>query len=103
MIGRALTELNIQKAVWYLDSPVSNSGRLKTMICSLFRNCPFENEVQLVRNPDNELAAADHCIATSDSAILDQCKQWFNLSACLVEHLIQQGMKCAWIDLSKSV
>lgn len=101
LIGQTLKTLNIQKAVWYLDSPVSNSGRLKTILGSLFRNYPFENEIQLIPNPDKELAAAEHCIATSDSAILDQCQQWFNLSACLIEHLVQQGIPAALIDLSQ--
>ncbi len=100
IIGHVLTELNIQKAVWYLDSPVSNSGRLKTIIRSRFQNCPFENEVQLVPNPDKELAAAEHCIATSDSAILDQCKRWLNLSLHLLNYLQKQGLSFHLIDLS---
>ncbi len=102
MIGQVLTELNLQKAVWYLDSPVSNSGRLKTIIRSLFQNCPIENEIQLVPNPDKELAAAEHCIATSDSVILDQCKQWLNLPLLLLNYLQQQGLSFHLIDLSNT-
>lgn len=100
IIGQALTALEIQKVIWYLDSPVSNSGRLKTIIRTLFENAPFENEVELVPNPDKELAATAHYIATSDSAILDLCRRWLNLSLYLLKYLQQQGMHFELIDLS---
>lgn len=102
MIGQVLAELKIQKTIWYLDSPVSNSGRLKTIICTLFKNSPFENEVELVLNPDKVLSVSEHCIATSDSVILDHCGQWLNLSVCLLDFLQQQKVSYELIDLSHS-
>ncbi|MEN6307346.1 MAG: DUF434 domain-containing protein [Anaerohalosphaeraceae bacterium] len=102
IIRHVLDGLRIQKAVWYLDSPVSNSGRLKTMIRTLFQSSPFENEVELVLNPDKVLAAADQCIATSDSAILDHCRRWLNLASYLLEYLRQRDISFEWIDLSQT-
>src|SRR5438132_5334408 len=32
LVGEVLAELGVAQATWYLDSPVSNSGRLKQMI-----------------------------------------------------------------------
>jgi len=35
LIGEFLKEAGVTKALWLLDSPVSNSGRLKTLIGEL--------------------------------------------------------------------
>ena len=32
LIGRTASELGVSECLWYLDRPVSNSGRLKTLM-----------------------------------------------------------------------
>ena len=41
MVGRMLEKGGVGKAVCYLDSPVSNSGRLKERIGALLEEYPF--------------------------------------------------------------
>ena len=41
MVGRMLEKGGVGKAVFYLDSPVSNSGRLKERIGALREEYPF--------------------------------------------------------------
>ena len=92
LIGKILKELYVPIVKFYLDSPVSNSGRLKSKIleCSVKWGMPVE--VELIPNVDAVLAVNER-IVTGDSIILDECKSWFNLSRKIIEDNIQD----AWI------
>jgi hypothetical protein len=95
LIGKALKELNVPMVKFYLDSPVSNSGRLKSKIYELSEQWGIPVEVELVPNVDVILAGMER-IVTGDSIILDECKSWFNLSRKIIEDYVQD----AWlIDL----
>jgi len=65
---------------WYLDRPVSNSGRLKKIMETLAAARGWPWQVELVPSPDAVLAGSADVIATADSAVLDRCRQWFNLT-----------------------
>ena len=80
LLGRVLDELGAGPCLWYLDRPVSNSGRLKTIIEQLAGDRRWPWTVQLVPDPDPLLAASDQVVATADSVILDRCRAWFNLA-----------------------
>ena len=100
---------------WYLDRPVSNSGRLKTLIAELLEqtgrvgsdrdktggraiNRPTWN-IELVNDPDAVLAKYDGIIVTSDSAVLDNCSRWINLA----KHIADTGVDNLWsLDLRDS-
>ena len=71
--------------VWYFDRPVSNSGRLKKIMQELAAARGWPWEIELVRNPDEVLAATTEIIATADSAVLDRCPRWFNLAREVVD------------------
>ena len=92
LIGKALRELNVPMVNFYLDSPVSNSGRLKSKIFELSEQWGIPVEVELVPNVDSVLAGIER-IVTGDSIILDVCKSWFNLSRKIIEDYI----KDAWV------
>jgi hypothetical protein len=79
-IGRVLCDLNAGACVWYLDRPVSNSGRLKTIIEAIAVEHDWPWQVELVANPDAVLADCDPLVATADSLILDHCRRWLNLA-----------------------
>ena len=85
LINDFLKEAKISKVIWLLDSPVSNSGRLKTLIQKLAMENNWNCEVRLSVSPDYELIRSDFLVATSDSAILDGCKKWLNLARALIE------------------
>lgn len=93
MIGEFLQEFGAGKVQWLLDSPVSNSGRLKTLIGELADKNNWNWEVELVLSPDAELIKTDLIAASSDSVILDGCRQWVNLAT----EIIEQKLPTAWI------
>jgi len=93
LIGEFLIEAGVTKALWLLDSPVSNSGRLKTLIGELADRSNWEWEVELVLSPDAELIKTDQIVASSDSVILDSCRRWVNLATAI----IKQKLPTAWI------
>ncbi len=85
LIGQFLREVGAGKALWLLDSPVSNSGRLKTLIGELARKNNWDWEVELLLSPDYELMKTDLVVASSDSVVLDDCKRWTNLAAEIIK------------------
>lgn len=83
LIGKALEQSGVGKAVFYLDSPVSNSGRLKQCILENLNSFPFVVEVEVIHNVDAVLQTLDNVI-TSDAIILDKCVSWINLNAGII-------------------
>jgi hypothetical protein len=83
--GAYLRARQVARCVWYLDAPVSNSGRLKQVIESVAREAGWGWSVEVVANPDAELSAArEAVVATADGMILDRCRQWFSLARAVV-------------------
>ena len=97
LIGQFLTENGINDCLWLLDSPVSNSGRLKTLIGQLAKENGWDWKVELAANPDAILIKTDRIAASSDGVILDGCSRWINLAAAIIESKLPD----VWlIDLS---
>lgn len=88
LIGLVFQELKIQSAKFFLDSPVSNSGRLKGRILEHAVHWDTKIEVELVPNADHILIDMER-VVTSDSIILDKCISWLNLSRIIVEKYIE--------------
>lgn len=78
-LADAFTELEIKKAVFYLDKPVSNSGRLKKKILDTMSGRPFETEAYTEDAVDPILEKKGYVI-TADAIILDRCESWYNLT-----------------------
>jgi hypothetical protein len=91
LIGKFLKEHNVDNCLWLLDSPVSNSGRLKTLIGELAQKNNWDWEIKLLISPDAELAKTDMVVASSDSAVLDRCRCWVNLARAIIEEKIPQA------------
>jgi hypothetical protein len=88
VVGRFLAECAMSPIQWFFDSPVSNSGRLRAMLFDLAEKNNWDWKIELSINPDKELITADSIVATSDSIILDACKQWLNLSAEIIRQKV---------------
>jgi len=100
ILAAELAGLRVSECVWYLDRPVSNSGRLKTIMEDLARSNGWHWRIELVPNPDAVLAQSPGIVATADSVILDRCGDWFNLARSTITQHVQQ----AWIvDLSQEL
>lgn len=80
LVGELLQKLEIEKAIWYFDSPVSNSGKMKTNLYEIATKFGFNWEIHLDNNPDKVLVESDEIVVTSDAWILDNCKHWFNFA-----------------------
>ena len=80
-IRDALLCLGVSNAVFYLDQPVSNSGRLRARINEI--DWPMPVTVEITRSPDALLKRLP-CVVTGDSVILDECESWFNLTAYIL-------------------
>jgi len=87
LVGQTLERLGVKQVNWFFDSPVSNSGRLKSMLLELARVHGFPWSVELVYNPDTVLVKSPEIVVSSDAWILDHCAQWFNLGALLVAEI----------------
>jgi len=96
LIGDFVKEIGVANALWLLDSPVSNSGRLKTLIGELARKNDWNWEIRLSLSPDAELIRSDQITASTDSVVLDGCKSWTNLAA---EIITQKLPSATVIDL----
>lgn len=91
LIGRIFKRSGILNAEWLLDSPVSNSGKLKKFIMDVAENEGWDWSVKLVFNPDRELIDSDCIIVSSDSQILDNCKHYIDLAAVIIEKYIPEA------------
>ena len=97
LIGKFLKENNVDNCLWLLDSPVSNSGRLKTLIGKLAQENNWNWEIELLLSPDAKLIKTDLIVASSDSVVLDRCKSWVNLARAIIEKKLHEAHL---IDLS---
>jgi len=88
LIGQFLQEIKVAEALWLLDSPVSNSGRLKTLIGELANKNNWSWEIELLMSPDAKLIKSAAVVASSDSVVLDCCKSWTNLAAEIITQKI---------------
>ncbi len=97
LLGRWLAEQHPGQCHWLLDQPVSNSGRLKTILLHVAESFGWNWQVDLVADPDPILSRSTDIVISADSMILDRCETWFNL----VRHVIDERVEGAWIvDLS---
>ena len=108
LIIEHLAEAGIARIDWYLDQPVSNSGRLKAFMAEILEaragSPPADTEwnIELVPNPDAVLSKYAGPVASSDSVILDQCALWVNLPRDIIEarvphaHIVDLSTSADW-------
>lgn len=92
LIGGTLAELGVGRVEVLLDMPVSNSGRLKTVMRQMAEGKGWPWTITLVTDPDPVLSRCGEIIATADSAILDGVRnppgmgapRWCNLAGYVV-------------------
>lgn len=97
LIGEFLLEHKIKKVIFYLDRPVSNSGRLKMKILEIFEGLELQIEVENIDNVDSILQSKEN-VVSSDAIILDNCISWINLNRNIIEEKISNEN---YIDFSK--
>lgn len=96
-LADALARVGASDVRWYLDRPVSNSGRLRDMILEARPDKVVRWEVELPFDPDRCLVQSDAVVATSDANVLDGVRAWVDL----VGSAIAADVPDAWLlDLS---
>lgn len=98
-IDRTLAQIAPRDVRWLLDRPVSNSGRLKALIEDYRRENNLPWTVELEQNPDKILRQSHDPVATTDSAVLDQCAQWLNLPKFALETHPLENRPLSIVDL----
>ena len=97
LVGETAADWGVSCCRWWLDKPVSNSGRLKTLIGETAADAGWNMAVELVFSPVRVLRETDQIIATSDGIVLDQCRHWVNL----VRHIVRERIpQTRLVDLS---
>lgn len=89
LVGNILKKLEVGSVVWYLDAPISNSGRVRTMLLEISEKHQFNWTVELVNNPDKVLVRVCKIVVSSDGWVIDHAENWFNLGS----HLIQNELE----------
>ena len=87
-----LEALGVQRASFLFDQPVSNSGRLRSLLLDHASGRQIQVEAELQPNVDALLSRMSN-VVSSDAIILDHCQSWFNLNAGLITDSVPQ----AWI------
>jgi len=91
LVGQALSQLAVGRVQWFSDKPVSNSGRLKSLVLELAAEHAWDWHVDLLFSPDAELKARNGITITTDAVILDAVDAWFNLNAFIVEMYVPKA------------
>lgn len=81
-----LESLNISDAVFYLDAPVSNSGRLSELIRQCAKGYSISVQTQIIPDVDRVLEQMEGVIS-GDAIILNRCKSWLNVVYTIVEQI----------------
>ena len=84
LVGETLAAADVASCRWWLDKPVSNSGRLKTAISEIAAANDWKMEVELAFSPDHELSHTENPVTTSDGVILDRSRVWVNLARHII-------------------
>lgn len=84
LVGTTLAALGVAACAWHLDRPVSNSGRLRTLLLAAAAERGWDWRVELDMNPDPVLIASADVVASADSAVIDGCARWVNLARLVV-------------------
>jgi hypothetical protein len=85
VLGEAISGLCISHCRWLFDRPVSNSGRIRSLVLEFAREHRLDWPVELVDDPDPLLKVSSEVVASADSAVLDSCSRWFNLARHAVD------------------
>ena len=70
MVGHFCKKHQVEKLIWYFDTPVSNSGRLKVLLYEIAEQNDWNWEIILDYNPDKVLKEAKSGVVVSSDAMV---------------------------------
>lgn len=78
--------LNISEACFYLDAPVSNSGRLSGLILQCAEKYNISVKTQIIPDVDWVLEQLEG-VVSGDAIILNRCRSWLNIMPAIMEQI----------------
>ena len=72
---------------FYLDAPIRQSGELAAKIRSELKSRNLPGDAHALKVPEKQLIGDKGIVASSDSAVLDEVKQAFDLAAAVIKSL----------------
>lgn len=87
-IASYVLPLGPRNVLWLLDSPVSNSGRLRSLILDIGKSLQANWDVHLLPSPDTVLSSTQMVVASTDGVVLDTCNRWVSLAEAVIEDTI---------------
>ena len=97
LIMELLVEAGPAETRFLLDAPISGSGELAARIRGLMGEGSIQGDASAVKVPERIMAPYQGICASSDTAVIDQAAQVFDLAG----HLIQERLNTPLIDLRK--
>jgi len=93
LVLEELRRLGVSETLWYFDRPVSNSGRLASLVEETGRWLGTKTKAVAVDWVDSLLKECEGIVVTADAAILDSGVRWFDLAGWI----IRERIPTAWI------
>ena len=97
LIMDLLVEAGPAETRFLLDSPISGSGELANRIRGLMKERGIRGDASAEKVPERIMADYAGICASSDTAVIDQAEEVFDLAG----HLITEQLKMEYIDLRK--
>jgi hypothetical protein len=82
-IVQRLKQAGVSKVIFYLDAPVSNSGKLAALIRKTLEQEDLPPEIRLLSNSDPALFDKPN-VVSGDAVVLDRCLSWLNLTGDII-------------------
>jgi hypothetical protein len=83
LIFAGLKQGGAGQAVFWVDAPVSNSGRLKSELAAGSERAGLPIDIRMVHDADRQLIGQP-CVVSGDSEVIEGCVSWYNLYADLL-------------------
>jgi hypothetical protein len=83
----ALVRLRPARVLFLLDEPLSHSRDLAQLVSAGLTACGLEHEARAVPVPETELVSFEGPVATSDSALIDDVAEPFDLAGFIIRGL----------------
>ena len=86
-IFQILQEYPPKETLFFLDAPIRQSGELAAALRSVLKKCNLSGDAQALKVPEIRLKGGEGVVASSDSAVLDEAQQGFDLAAAAIKSL----------------
>jgi hypothetical protein len=93
LLGTSIAGAAPAEVRWFLDRPVSNSGRLCSLIEEMATSAGWPWQVEVVNNPDRAIVDTAFVAASTDGWVLDHSPHW----VCLPDAVAAQSTPDPWI------